>query len=391
MSDRARHVRCGRGTVAHPSTCASSRKSLETRSDSKRERPISPSATPQGEQTTPPAIGKSVVVLIPCHDEAATIGDVIRDFRKHLPTATLHVYDNGCADGTAQIARAAGAFVHCEPLLGKGNVVRRMFSDIEADIYVIVDGDGTYDAECAPKLIDHLVLNGLDMVNCARVPAQDGVYRPGHAFGNRLLTSLVARVFGNRLRDMLSGYRVMSRRFVKSFPALSTGFEIETELTVHALDLRAPIGELSGPYRTRPNGSNSKLHTVGDGIRILRLIVHLVKEERPLQFFSVIFFTFTAASVVLGWPVVTQYLQTGLVPRLPTAVLATGLVILAFLSLVCGLVLDTVTRGRRELKRLLYLAAGDRQSVKTRQRHPVIRTSTRANASGSSSGGVKGR
>jgi glycosyltransferase involved in cell wall biosynthesis len=306
-------------------------------------------------------------VLVPCHDEAAAIGEVIRDFRKHLPTAAIHVYENGCTDSTAQIARDAGAFVHSEPMLGKGNVVRRMFSDVEGDIYVIVDGDGTYDASYAPRLIDHLVLNGLDMVNCARVPAEDGVYRPGHAIGNRLLTWLVAQVFGNRLRDMLSGYRVMTRRFVKSFPALSTGFEIETELTVHALDLRAPIGELSAPYRNRPRGSASKLRTIGDGVRILRLIVHLVKEERPLQFFSAIFFVLAAASLILGWPVITEYLHTGLVPRLPTAVLATGLMILAFLSLVCGLVLDTVTRGRRELKRLLYLAAGDRHKPRSRQ------------------------
>jgi hypothetical protein len=233
-----------------------------------------------------------------------------------------------------------------------------MFADVEADIYVMVDGDGTYDAEAAPRLIGHLLLNGLDMVNCARVPVGDGAYRPGHILGNRLLTGLVARVFGNRLTDMLSGYRVMSRRFVKSFPALSTGFEIETEITVHALELRVPIDELSAPYSNRPHGSASKLHTVGDGIRILRVILHLVKEERPLQFFSAIFFLLVATSITLGVPVVLQFLATGLVGRLPTAVLATGLMILAFLSLSCGLVLDTVTRGRRELKRLLYLSAG---------------------------------
>jgi hypothetical protein len=233
-----------------------------------------------------------------------------------------------------------------------------MFADVEADIYVMVDGDGTYDPSVAPRLVERLVHEGLDMVNCARIPAEDSVYRPGHKFGNRILTGLVARVFGERLKDMLSGYRVMSRRFVKTFPALSTGFEIETEITVHALELRAPIAEMSAPYFVRPSGSASKLRTIGDGARILRLIVHLVKEERPLQLFSLIFTVLAAVSLVLGVPVVLQFLDTGLVPRLPSAVLATGLMLLAFLNLFCGLVLDTVTRGRRELKRLIYLSAG---------------------------------
>jgi len=307
------------------------------------------------------AVGKTVAVLVPCHNEAAAIAEVVRDFRKCLPAATIYVYDNASSDNTAQVARTAGACVHTEPLVGKGNVVRRMFADVEADIYLMVDGDGTYDATRAPTLIEHLVSNGLDMVNCARVPADERAYRPGHKWGNRLLTGLVARVFGNRLSDMLSGYRVMSRRFVKSFPALSTGFEIETEITVHALELRVPIGELSAPYFNRPRGSTSKLHTIGDGARILRVILHLVKEERPLQFFATIFGVLAATSIALGIPVVTHFIATGLVNRLPTAVLATGLMILAFLSLVCGLVLDTVTRGRRELKRLLYLTAGPRR------------------------------
>ncbi len=300
---------------------------------------------------------KSVAVLVPCHNEAAAVAQVVQEFRRNLPTALIYVYDNGSTDDTAQIARDSGAIVRAEPLLGKGNVVRRMFADIEADIYLMVDGDGTYDAAAAPGLVERLVRDGLDMVNCARVPAADGVYRPGHSFGNRILSGLVARVFGERLKDMLSGYRVMSRRFVKSFPALSTGFEIETEITVHALELRAPIAEMSAPYFVRPRGSASKLHTIGDGMRILRLIVHLVKEERPLQFFFVIFAILTTVSLALGVPVVLQFLATGLVGRLPTAVLATGLMILAFLSLFCGLILDTVTRGRRELKRLVYLAA----------------------------------
>jgi glycosyltransferase involved in cell wall biosynthesis len=297
------------------------------------------------------------VVLVPCHNEASTIGQVVRSFREHLPNAAIWVYDNASTDGTAEIARNAGAHVRSEPLRGKGNVIRRMFADVEADIYLMVDGDDTYDPTHAPRLVDRLIADGLDMVNCARVPVENGAFRPGHMFGNRLLTWLVARVFGNRLSDMLSGYRAMSRRFVKSFPALSTGFEIETELTVHALELRVPIGELSAPYRNRSRGSASKLHTIRDGVRILRLIAHLVKEERPLQFFTAIFTALTLTSILLGTPVITAYLKTGLVPRLPTAVLATGLMILAFLALVCGLVLDTVTRGRRELKRLLYLAA----------------------------------
>ncbi|HJS89077.1 MAG TPA: glycosyltransferase [Steroidobacteraceae bacterium] len=303
-------------------------------------------------------IGRKIAVLVPCHNEVAAIARVVHDFRRYLPTATVYVYDNASTDETAQVARDAGACVYSEPLIGKGNVVRRMFADIEADIYVIVDGDGTYDASSAPRSIEYLVTHRLDMVNCARVSSEIGAYRPGHRVGNRLLTGLVARVFGNRVSDVLSGYRVMSRRFVKSFPALSGGFEIEAELTVHALELRAPIGELNAPYISRPRGSSSKLHTLRDGLRIFRLIVHLIKEERPLQFFTIGFALLAASSVALGVPVVMQFLATGLVGRLPTAVLATGLMILAFLSLFCGLILDTVTRGRRELKRLFYLAAG---------------------------------
>jgi Glycosyl transferase family 2 len=303
-------------------------------------------------------LGGQIAVLVPCHNEQATIARVVHDFRRYLPTATVYVYDNASRDETAQIARDAGARVFSEPLIGKGNVVRRMFADIEADIYVIVDGDGTYDASSAPRLVGYLLTHRLDMVNCARASSETDAYRPGHRLGNRLLTGLVARVFGNRLSDMLSGYRVMSRRFVKSFPALSGGFEIETELTVHALELRAPIGELSAPYSSRPRGSSSKLRTLRDGLRILGLILHLIKEERPLQFFTAGFALLASTSIALGVPVVLQFLATGLVGRLPTAVLATGLMILAFLSLACGLILDTVTRGRRELKRLLYLAAG---------------------------------
>jgi glycosyltransferase involved in cell wall biosynthesis len=299
-----------------------------------------------------------IAVLIPCHNEAATIARVVTEFSAQLPGASIYVYDNNSSDDTARLAREAGAFVRHEPLQGKGNVVRRMFSDIEADIFVLVDGDGTYDSHSASRLVDLIDTQGLDMVNCTRVPVSHTAFRPGHAFGNRLLTGLVAWIFGNRMSDILSGYRALSRRFVKSFPALSSGFEIETELTVHALEMRIPIAEIQAPYSERPQGSSSKLRTLHDGIRIFRLIVHLVKEERPLQFFSIIFVLFALAALTLAWPVVQTYFATGLVPRLPTAVLATGLAILSALSLMCGLVLDTVTRGRRELKRLMYLAAG---------------------------------
>lgn len=302
------------------------------------------------------ALTVKIAVLVPCHNEAATVGAVVHDFRTYLPAAKIYVYDNASTDNTAAIAREAGAHVRQEPLRGKGNVVRRMLSDIQADIYLLVDGDGTYDAASAPRVIEHLMDNNLDMVNCARVPVVDGAFRRGHVTGNRLLSGIVTWVFGNRIRDILSGYRVMSRRFVKSFPAFSAGFEIETELTVHALELRVPTAELPTPYRERPSGSTSKLHTLRDGARILRLILHLVKEERPLQFFSLLFLVLVALSIGLAIPIIRTYLHTGYVPRMPTAILSTGLMILAFLSLVCGLILDTVTRGRRELKRLSYLS-----------------------------------
>lgn len=300
----------------------------------------------------------SVAVLIPCHNESAAIAAVVAGFRTHLPAAAIYVYDNASTDDTAEVARKAGALVRTEPLKGKGNVVRRMFADVEADVYLLVDGDDTYDAASAPRLVAHLLENELDMVNCARMATRESAFRPGHVFGNKALTGLVAQIFGNRLSDMLSGYRAMSRRLVKSFPVLSTGFEIETELTVHALELHLPVAEITAPYRDRPTGSASKLRTLRDGTRILQLIVHLVKEERPLQFFGSISVLLAALAIGLGWPVVSDYFATGQVPRLPTAVLATGLSIIAVVSLFAGLVLDTVTRGRRELKRLFYLAAG---------------------------------
>lgn len=296
-----------------------------------------------------------VAVLIPCLNEEVAIPKVIADFRRQLPDALIFVYDNGSTDRTSEVARAAGAIVRREPLKGKGNVVRRMFADIEADIYVLVDGDDTYDAASAPALIQRLIEDSLDMVNGAREEKSDLAYRRGHRFGNRLLTGLVVYFFGERLSDMLSGYRIMSRRFVKSFPALSTGFETETELTVHALELRLPIAEVMTPYRERPPASSSKLRTIPDGIRIVRLIARLVREERPLEFFSAVAGLLAMAAVLLAVPVIGEYLRTGLVPRLPTALLSTGLMLISFLSLACGLILSTVTRGRMENKRLQYL------------------------------------
>lgn len=296
-----------------------------------------------------------IAVLIPCFNEVACIAEVVAGFRRVMPGAVIYVYDNNSADGTADTARAAGAIVRHEPRQGKGNVIRRMFADIEADVYVLVDGDGTYDAGSAPRLVDLLLEDELDMVNAAREEQSEAAYRRGHRFGNRLLTGIVMHIFGRQLTDMLSGYRVLSRRFVKSFPALSVGFETETELTVHALELRMPIAEVRTPYRERAAGSTSKLRTYRDGFRILRTIATLVKEERPLESFGAGFVVLAMSSVVLGWPVVSTFVETGLVPRLPTAVLSTGLMLLAFLSLACGLILDTVTRGRRELRRLHYL------------------------------------
>ena len=296
-----------------------------------------------------------IAVLIPCYNEAVAIGAVVRDFRAALPQARIFVYDNNSNDETAKLATAAGAILRREPWQGKGNVVRRMFSDVEADLYVLVDGDGTYHAESAPKLIEALLSQQLDMVVGARVEQAQGAYRPGHRFGNALLTGLVSRIFGRTIRDMLSGYRVFTRRFVKSFPAMSSGFEIETELSVHALELRMKIAEIDTPYGERPVGSFSKLSTYRDGWRILKLVSHLVKEERPADFFGAGFLALLVLSLVLGIPVVIEFAQTGLVPRFPTAILATGIMLLAFLSLTCGIILETVTTARREMKRLAYL------------------------------------
>ena len=305
----------------------------------------------QGQMLNPPALA----VLIPCFNEEVAIPRVVASFRAALPHATVFVYDNNSVDGTVAAAKAAGAVVRTEPLQGKGHVIRRMFADVEADFYVLVDGDDTYAASAAPAMVQLAMDQGLDMVTGTRVTEIEAAYRRGHRLGNQLLTGIVATVFGNRTTDMLSGYRVFSRRFVKSFPALSGGFETETELTVHALELHMPVGEVPTAYKDRPAGSVSKLRTFRDGWSILRLIMLLVKEERPLQFFSAMAGLFALLGAVLVLPVVKDYAETGLVPRLPTAVLVTGLMLLAGLSLTCGLVLDSVARGRKEFKRLAYL------------------------------------
>ncbi len=305
-----------------------------------------------------------VAVLIPCLNEAAGIAGVIEEFRRALPEATIYVYDNASTDDTSAVAASAGARVRREPTRGKGNVVRRMFADVEADVYVLVDGDGTYHAASAPKMIALLAEQHLDLVCGKRIESDQQAYREGHRFGNRMLTGLVATLFGNSVTDILSGYRVMSRRFVKSFPALSKGFEIETELTVHALDLRVPISEVPTPYGARTAGSASKLNTWRDGWRILRTIARLVKEERPFAFFVSIGCILALTAIGLAVPLFIEFYETGLVPRVPTAILSTGLMLIAVMSFVCGLILDTVTRGRRELKRMHYLAF---RSVKTRR------------------------
>ena len=297
-----------------------------------------------------------VAVLVPCFNEEAAVATVISDFRKALPTAEIFVYDNNSGDRTVEVARAAGAVVRSERRQGKGHVVRRMFADVDADIYVLVDGDATYDAPSAPRMIDALVNDHLDMVVGFRVDQSVAAYRPGHRTGNWMLTSFLSAVFGQAFKDILSGYRVFSRRFVKSFPVLSDGFEIETELSVHALELALPAVEIETPYFARPEGSFSKLNTWRDGFRILGTILKLYRSEKPLRFFTVIGIFLMLVSIGLAIPVIVTYLEEGLVPRLPTAVLSMGLMIVAVLSVTSGLVLDTVTRGRREMKLLAYLS-----------------------------------
>jgi glycosyltransferase involved in cell wall biosynthesis len=297
-----------------------------------------------------------VAVLVPCYNEERAIAKVVADFRAALPDARVYVYDNNSTDGTVAAAKDAGAVVRRETHQGKGYVVRRMFNDIEADIYVLVDGDATYDAPSARVMIDRLLADRLDMVVATRIDRDEAAYRPGHRFGNRLLSSFVAHIFGRAFTDILSGYRVFSRRFVKSFPILSGGFEIETELTVHALELELPVGEVATPYYSRPSGSASKLNTWQDGFRILWTVLKLYRAERPLSLFGSLGSALAIMAIGLAIPIFITYVQEGLVPRLPTAVLSTGLIVLASLSIAVGLILDTVTRGRREAKLMAYLA-----------------------------------
>ena len=298
----------------------------------------------------------SVAVILPCYNEEAAIAQTVAGFRAALPNAAIYVYDNNSADRTVEVARAAGAIVRTERMQGKGNVVRRMFADVDADIYVMADGDATYDATAAPAMIAKMLGEGLDMVVGTRIHEAADAYRRGHVLGNRAMTGLLARLFGRSFTDIFSGYRVFSRRFVKSFPVLSAGFEIETEISVHALELKMPVGEVETRYLARPEGSASKLSTYHDGARIARTILTLYRIEKPILFFGIVALALSALAVLLAVPLVITYMETGLVPRFPTAILATGLVILAALSSFAGLILDTVVRGRREMRRLAYLA-----------------------------------
>jgi glycosyltransferase involved in cell wall biosynthesis len=298
----------------------------------------------------------TVAVLVPCYNEEITIGKVVADFRAALPDATIYVYDNNSRDNTIDVAQRAGAVVRKELRQGKGNVVRRMFADIEADVYVLVDGDDTYDASASEMLVKRLVEERLDFINAMRVSTAKDAFRAGHRFGNRLLTGLVRQIFGRQFNDMLSGYKILSRRFVKSFPAMSSGFETETELAVHALELRMPSIEVSTVYKERPPGSVSKLRTYSDGAQIMLLIARLVKDERPLHFFGLSGLSLIVVAMLLSIPLLVTYLETGLVPRFPTAILCAALVIVGVLSTFAGLILDMTTKTRREMKRLIYLS-----------------------------------
>ena len=297
-----------------------------------------------------------IAVLLPCYNEEAAIGATVEGFRRALPNATVYVYDNNSRDRTKEVAAEAGAVVRTEPQQGKGRVVRRMFADIEADVYIMADGDLTYEPEAAPEMVRMLLEDQLDMVVGTRKHEAVEAYRGGHVLGNKLFTSLLSGLFGRSFTDIFSGYRAFSRRFVKSFPILSSGFEIETEMSVHALELRMPVGEVETRYRARPEGSESKLSTYSDGWRILKTIITLYRIERPVLFFGSIGALLVVAALILATPLVLTYLDTGLVPRFPTAILVTGMIIVAVLCFFAGLILDTVTRGRREIRRLAYLA-----------------------------------
>jgi glycosyltransferase involved in cell wall biosynthesis len=297
-----------------------------------------------------------IAILLPCYNEEAAIAQTVAGFRAALPGASIYVYDNNSKDRTREVAAAAGAIVRSERMQGKGNVVRRMFADVDADIYVMADGDATYDAGAAPELVRRLVDEQLDMVVGARKSEVEEAYRRGHRLGNRLFTSILASLFGRSFTDIFSGYRVFSRRFVKSFPALSSGFETETEISVHALELDMPVGEVVTAYGARPEGSHSKLSTYRDGWRIMRTILHLFRIERPVLFYGGLGALLAIVAIILAVPLAITYARTGLVPRFPTAILVTGLMIVAFLSFAVGLILDTVVRGRHEVRRLAYLA-----------------------------------
>lgn len=299
--------------------------------------------------------GVRIAVLLPCYNEAGAIAQTVAGFRTALPAAAIYVYDNNSSDGSREIAAQEGAIVRTVRQQGKGHVVRRMFADVDADIYIMADGDATYEAVAAPAMIDMMLEHNFDMVVGARRTEVEAAYRRGHRLGNMLLTGLLKSLFGRSFTDILSGYRVFSRRFVKSFPVLSAGFEIETEMSVHALELAMPVAEKVTAYAARPEGSASKLSTWRDGWRILRTIITLYRVERPIWFFGFVGGLFAAVALGLSVPLVLTYMETGLVPRFPTAILVTGMMIIAVLNFMCGLILDTVVRGRREVKRLAYL------------------------------------
>lgn len=307
-------------------------------------------------QPSNPERDVAIAVLIPCLNEEHAIASVVADFRSALPRARIYVYDNGSSDGTRELARAAGAEVRDEPRPGKGNVVRRMFADVEADVYIMVDGDGTYDAGTSPAMVERLLADHLDMVIATRLESGGEIFRKGHKAGNHGFARLIATLFGRQLTDVFSGYRAMTRRFVKSFPGYSSGFEIETELSIHALSIRVPMVEMSAPFGLRAEGSESKLRTTRDGIRILRIVFYFLKEVRPLLVFSGVALFLALLSLLIARPVISTYLSTGLVPRFPTAILATGVMLLAFLSAACALILDSVAAMRWEAKRNAYLS-----------------------------------
>lgn len=313
---------------------------------------------PREAMTPRPEPSARIAVVLPCYNESATIAGVVAAFRKAIPDARIFVFDNNSTDATARIAREAGAQVIAERRPGKGHVVRRMFAEIDADVYVMADGDGTYDAACAPQLVSMILDDRLDMAIGVRAGVGQNAHRAGHAFGNRAFNALYQALFGAGYGDIFSGYRAFSRRFVKSFPALSSGFEIETELSVHVGQLQLPVGEIETPYGARVEGSASKLRSVRDGLRILRMFATLLKETRPLLFFGAFAGVFAIASLALGAPLVETWARTGLVPRLPTAVLCTGLALIACLLTACGLILDSLARARIEQKRMFYLAVG---------------------------------